>query len=223
MGFSKEWNEIYINNQQLSIWPWDEVIALTHRNFKQKDNMVVLELGCGAGANIPFFASIGAKYYAIEGSAHIVERLQNSFKSDKIHITCGDFTKGFGFEEIIGRVDLIIDRSAVTHNSTKSIKSVVKLANQYLKPGGKYMAFDWFATDCDTYKNDEKIKIDDNTFVFNSGYFAGLGNVHFSTPEHIKELFAKFSLDYLINNVKEQLQPEPKHSSSYTFIATKPL
>ncbi|MBR2222196.1 MAG: hypothetical protein IJ972_04285 [Campylobacter sp.] len=45
MGFSKEWNEIYINNQQLSIWPWDEVIALTHRNFKQKDNMIVLELG----------------------------------------------------------------------------------------------------------------------------------------------------------------------------------
>ena len=85
------------------------------------------------------------------------------------------------------------------------------------------MAFDWFAIDCDAYKNDEKIKIDDNTFVFTSGYFAGLGNVHFSTPEHIKELFNGFSLDYLINNVKEQLQPEPKRSSSYTFIATKPL
>ena len=223
MGFSKEWNEIYTNNQQLSIWPWDEVIALTHRNFKQKDGMVVLELGCGAGANIPFFASIGADYYAIEGSEMMVTRLENSFKSDKIHITCGDFTKSFKFDELIGRVDLILDRSSVTHNSTQSIKSVVELAKKYLKPGGKYMAFDWFAIDCDAYKNDEKIKIDDNTFVFASGYFAGLGNVHFSTPEHIKELFSGFSLDYLINNVKEQLLPEPKRSSSYTFVATKPL
>ena len=223
MGFSPIWDENYKQSLELSIWPWDEVVGLTHRYCQIKSSMIVLELGCGAGANIPFFASIGADYYAIEGSAHIVSQLQNSFKSDKIHITCGDFTKSFKFDELIGRVDLILDRSSVTHNSTQSIKSVVELAKKYLKPGGKYMAFDWFAIDCDAYKNDEKIKIDDNTFVFASGYFAGLGNVHFSTPEHIKELFSGFSLDYLINNVKEQLLPEPKRSSSYTFVATKPL
>ena len=170
MGFCQEWEVIYKGGKHLSVWPWNAVVSLTHRFYDLNKNLKVLELGCGAGANIPFFASIGAKYYAIEGSAHVVERLQNSFKSDKIHITCGDFTKDFGFKEIIGRVDLIIDRSAVTHNSTESIKNVVKLANQYLKPGGKYMAFDWFATDCDTYKNDEKIKIDDN-IAFGIAFF----------------------------------------------------
>ena len=221
MGFSKEWNEIYINNQQLSIWPWDEVIALTHRNFKQKDNMVVLELGCGAGANIPFFSSIGAKYYAIEGSAHIVERLQNSFKSDKIHITCGDFTKGFGFEEIIGRVDLIIDRSAVTHNSTESIKSVVKLANQYLKPGGKFIGFDWYSLDSDYFKTSDKITIDDYTFKFNSGLLAGYGNVHGSDPAHIKDLFSEFKIEYLTHNIKTELMPTPFRYSSFSFVAVK--
>ncbi|WP_141082915.1 class I SAM-dependent methyltransferase, partial [Campylobacter vicugnae] len=94
----------------LSIWPWDEVIALTHRHCNIKKELIVLELGCGAGANIPFFQSIKANYYAIEGSQTIVKRLQNSFNDSKINITCGDFTKDFEFDEIIGKVDLIIDR-----------------------------------------------------------------------------------------------------------------
>ena len=221
MGFSKEWNEIYINNQQLSIWPWDEVIALTHRNFKQKDGMVVLELGCGAGANIPFFASIGAKYYAIEGSAHIVERLQNSFKSDKIHITCGDFTKGFGFEEIIGRVDLIIDRGSLTINTTKGIKNAINLAKNYLKPGGKFIGFDWYSLDSDYFKTSDKIAIDDYTFKFNSGLLAGYGNVHGSDLAHIKELFREFKIEYLTHNIKTELMPTHFRYSSFSFVAVK--
>ena len=221
MGFSKEWNEIYINNQQLSIWPWDEVIALTHRNFKQKDSMVVLELGCGAGANIPFFASIGAKYYAIEGSAHIVERLQNSFKSDKIHIACGDFTKGFGFEEIIGRVDLIIDRGSLTINTTKGIKNAINLAKNYLKPGGKFIGFDWYSLDSDYFKTSDKIAIDDYTFKFNSGLLAGYGNVHGSDLAHIKELFREFKIEYLTHNIKTELMPTHFRYSSFSFVAVK--
>lgn len=39
----------------------------------------VLELGCGAGANIPFFAAINAEYYGIEGSSTQVKRLQEQY------------------------------------------------------------------------------------------------------------------------------------------------
>jgi SAM-dependent methyltransferase len=222
MGFSSIWDENYKQNLELSIWPWNEVIALTHRNFKQKDNMVVLELGCGAGANIPFFASIGAKYYAIEGSAHIVERLQNSFKSDKIHITCGDFTKDFGFEEIIGRVDLIIDRGSLTINTTKGIKNAINLAKNYLKPGGKFIGFDWYSLDSDYFKTSDKIAIDDYTFKFNSGLLSGYGNVHGSDLAHIKDLFSEFKMEYLTCNSKTELTlTPPLRYSSFSFVAVK--
>lgn len=223
MGFSTIWEDKYKSNLELSIWPWDEVIALTHRYCNIKKELIILELRCGAGANIPFFQSIKANYYAIEGSQTIVKRLQNSFNDSKINITCGDFTKDFEFDEIIGKVDLIIDRSSVTHNTTKSIQNVIKMALKALKPGGKYMAFDWFDINSDAYKNDEKIEIDSNTFVFKNGYFAGLGNVHFSDENHIKELFSDFKIDYLINNIKNQLLPTPKLNSSFTFVATKSL
>ena len=46
----------------------------------------VLELGCGAGANIPFFLALGMDYYAIEGSPTIVKQLHKRYAdlADKI-------------------------------------------------------------------------------------------------------------------------------------------
>ncbi|ARR01713.1 SAM-dependent methyltransferase [Campylobacter vicugnae] len=221
MGFSTIWEDKYKSNLELSIWPWDEVIALTHRHCNIKKELIVLELGCGAGANIPFFQSIKANYYAIEGSQTIVKRLQNSFNDSKINITCGDFTKDFEFDEIIGKVDLIIDRGSLTINTTSGIKNTIELIKSYLKPGGKFIGLDWYDIDCDYYKDSTKIMVDNHTYKFDSGDFSGYGNVYFSDENHIKELFSDFKIDYLINNIKNQLLPTPLRRSSFTFVAVK--
>lgn len=72
----------------------------------------------GAGANIPYFVSLNSNYYALEGSESIVEKLNDKFSNKKVHIACADFTKSFYFDEIIGKVDLNLDRSSVIHNAT---------------------------------------------------------------------------------------------------------
>ena len=92
-GFSKEWDKRYKENTHMSIWPWSDLVSFVMSNLPQKENFNVLELGCGAGANIPFFKSIGANYYAIEGSASIVENLHNKYPQFKDNIIVGDFTK----------------------------------------------------------------------------------------------------------------------------------
>ena len=48
-----------------------------------KPKFCVLELGCGAGANIPFFSSLNVEYYAIEGSPTIVESLRKKWLYDQ--------------------------------------------------------------------------------------------------------------------------------------------
>jgi len=45
----------------------------------------VLELSCGAGANIPFFLGQGFKYYGIDGSDTIINKLKESFPKIKIN------------------------------------------------------------------------------------------------------------------------------------------
>jgi len=55
MVFSKEWEICYREKKQMSLWPWSDLISYVMRYCKPTSNYFnVLELGCGAGANIPF-------------------------------------------------------------------------------------------------------------------------------------------------------------------------
>lgn len=153
MGFSKEWEEAYKNNTQMSVWPWSDLVSYIYRYTDiKKRRLRVLELGCGAGANIRLFDELGADYYGIDGSATIVEMLHSKFPGDKypsINLAIGDFTKDIPFE---GSFDIIFDRGALTHNTTESIKSVSKMIARKLKADGLFIGIDWFSTNHDDYK-----------------------------------------------------------------------
>ena len=76
MTFSQEWEKCFKENTQISTWPWSDLVSYVMRYARPTgENFRVLELGCGAGANIPFFISLGVDYYAIDGSSTIVEIL----------------------------------------------------------------------------------------------------------------------------------------------------
>ncbi len=69
MGFSNEWDSIYADGQQKSIWPWSDLVSFVMRYARPKGPTYrVLELGCGAGANVPFFRYLNVEYCAIDGS-----------------------------------------------------------------------------------------------------------------------------------------------------------
>ena len=118
----KHWNNIYYKNKHLSQWPWTEVISLCNRYCKKqiynKTNKI-LELGFGAGANIPFFLKKPIKYYGVEGSKVIFLKIKKKYKKIKKNILNKNFN-----EEIFPNLkfDLILDRASVTHNDKKNIK-----------------------------------------------------------------------------------------------------
>ena len=96
MGFDQDWENTYASGTHLSVWPWSDIVSLVNRHCKPlitKGGGRVVELGCGAGANIPFFLALGMDYYAIEGSPTIVKQLHKRYAdlADKIQIR--DFTQ----------------------------------------------------------------------------------------------------------------------------------
>ena len=93
MSFSQEWEQLYQENQQEAIWPWSHLVSLAHHFGNLHKGMRVLELGCGAGANIPFFLQQGADYYGVDGSPTTVIALQKRFAGKSVHIEMADFTK----------------------------------------------------------------------------------------------------------------------------------
>jgi len=144
MGFSNEWNDSYKKKHHMSIWPWNDLVSIVMRcALPTGSDFLILELGVGAGANIPFFKYLDCTYYAIEGSIIITENLKEKYPELKENIVCADFTKEIPFSE---KFDLIVDRAAVTHNTTEAIEKTIKnIANQ-LKPEGKFIGIDWFST-----------------------------------------------------------------------------
>ena len=141
MSFSEQWEERYAANTHLSVWPWSDIVSLVHRHCKQviATGGRVLELGCGAGANIPFFKVVGVDYYAIEGSPTIVRQLHERYPDLAENIALGDFTSFQPFSE---KFDLVIDRAALTHNSTVAIKKGLQVVFDSLKTGGIFIGSD---------------------------------------------------------------------------------
>jgi SAM-dependent methyltransferase len=221
MSFSKEWENIYDNNQQMIMWPWSDLVAYVMRYSKPKnDGLKVLEIGCGAGPNIAFFQSIKADYYATEGSQTIVNYLINKYPSLAGKIKVADFTKELPFDETF---DLIVDRAAITHNTTAAIKNCIALISEHLKPGGIFIGIDWFSTSHSEFNKGIFVGDKNTKDDFPDGQFHKVGQVHFSDGPHIRELFKDFEFIKLEQKVVTQEFPQSDFRQAYWDFAVKKI
>lgn len=211
------WEQIYAGSRHLSVWPWTDVVSLTMRLARPKSGARVLELGCGAGANIPFFQSLGVEYWGIEGSESIVARLHEAYPDLAARIVTGDFSKDF---RVPGEFDLIVDRGSITHNPTASIRGIAGMVRQRLAPGGRFLGVDWFSTKFSEYRSG-KAGADDYTRVdFVDGRLAGTGLAHFCDEAHLRDLLSDFEFVFLEHKTQEQLVPEGGATyAAWNFVA----
>lgn len=221
MGFSQEWDEQYISGAHQSNWPWSDVVSYVMRYARYSGNKFkVLEIGCGAGANIPLFQQMEVDYIGIDGSESVINSLKKKYPEYAEKLKAMDFTETLPK----GRYDLIIDRAAMTHNSTEAIKKAINLIYNALKKEGKYIGIDWFSTEYSDFKNQGYFTTDKYTKKFDdkSRSFSDLGNVHFSDLSHLKELFHYFQLTHIQHKVIEEKDSESDWVfASYNFVASK--
>ena len=221
MTFSNEWNEIYNKNEQMSSWPWSDLISLVHRHCARliSNNGNVLELGCGAGANIPYFKALSVNYYGLDGSKEIINHLKNQHPELEAQLECADFTSSQPFEK---KFDLIFDRAALTHNNNKSIKQALALAGNSLKDQGIYIGIDYFSVRHSDYKNGISVDDEYTRTGYTSGQFKGCGKVHYFDKAHINNLFEKFEIIYLTEKITREYVPENSHQfASWNLVAIK--
>jgi SAM-dependent methyltransferase len=220
MSFSQEWDKRYQENTHMGVWPWSDVVSYVMRHARPAgEGFRILELGCGAGANIPFFLSLGVEYHAIEGSPAIVEKLHERFPALKDNIVVGDFTYAL---PQAGEFDLVLDRASLTHNATADIARCLQLVHRKLKSGGKFIGVDWFSTE---YSDYEKGRPTDDPFTreaYREGSFTDVGRVHFSDKPHLLELFSKFDMLVMEHKtVRREIPDDGWSFASWNFVAKK--
>ena len=224
MAFDSNWEQRYAENTHLSVWPWSDLVSLVHRHCKPLIAAKagrVLELGCGAGANIPLFLALGMDYYAIEGSPTIVAQLHQRYSNLVENIRIGDFT----VDQPLGVFfDVVIDRASLTHNNTSSIKNALKISFSIIKPGGLFIGTDWFSTKHTDFSSGEMAGDYYTHNNFNNGQFVGVGNVHFSDETHLRDLFSKFEILYMEEKVVRRYEPNDNHQfASWNIVAKRPI
>lgn len=222
MSFSNEWEQRYAENTHLSVWPWSDVVSLTRRHCRDLGaHSRVLELGCGAGANIPFFQALGVDYYAIEGSPTIAAKLRERLPQLASNIVTGDFTQPWAF---VPGFALVIDRASLTCNGGHAIRRCLRQVYDALEPGGYFIGVDWYSILHSDYANGEQGEDLHTRKGFTSGSFAKTGNVHFSDQAHLRELFADFQLMMLEEKQALRYEPADGHRfASWLIVARKPL
>jgi SAM-dependent methyltransferase len=224
MAFSAQWEEVYRRGEQNSTWPWSDLISYVMRYARpDRKPYRVLELGFGAGANVAFFLAIGADYSGTEGSPTAVERVRERFAAiGSIQLACCDFTESIPFE---GPFDLVVDRSSLTHNSTRAIRVCLASLNRIMRRGGKFIGIDWFSTINSDFLKGVPTEDQYSRANFSAGQFRDIGTVHFSDAEHLRALLSEagFEVQRLEHKYSDTVIPaEAGRMGWWHFVAVKP-
>ncbi len=222
MNFSPAWDTAYREGRHWSVWPWSDVVSYTLRHARPEQGFRrVLEIGCGAGANIAFFDKLGVEYAAVDGSDFAVAKLHAAYPHLRGNIAAGDFTVSIPFA---GPFDLVVDRAALTHNTTTAIRRGLRLIRDVLRPGGKLIGIDWFSAGHGDAAAGDGIDAHTRTNIA-AGPFAGIGAVHFSDRDHIIDLLeaAGLRIERLDHHEIDGAVPDDgRRLGWWNFVAVKP-
>lgn len=218
------WEEkIYGKGQQLNQFTWGDVYYYTHRFFLKGSPPApgrrVLELGCGTGNNLHFFAELGMKISGIEGSRTALEAARERLtRFQEVNLIEGDFCQQLPFED--GYFDLILDRAALTHNTLGQIKNSISECYRVLKNGGKMFSMDFFSQSHSLYR--EGVEVEPNTKTGCSGAFQDIPLVHFTHFEEVGELFQAFRIEFVEEKILRRYIPVTSYvTASFNIVATK--
>lgn len=134
----KYWEDVYNKGEQLNNYPYDQIVSFIFRNYpkdKNRSDINILELGCGAGNNLWFAAREGFKVTGIDWSKSAIEYAKNRFIKEGLtgNFIVGEFDKA---KELENKYDLIINREAMAYIPMFKTKEIIQSLKKILKNNG---------------------------------------------------------------------------------------
>lgn len=139
MSFDAGWEKVYAGGRAQR-YPWDSVVSFVFRYAPRdilREQVKILEVGCGTASNLWFAAREGYSVYGLEGSESAVDYAKKRFEEERLSgdLRVGDFTC-LPYENDL--FDLVIDRGAITCvNDTAMAKAITEI-HRVMKPGAVF-------------------------------------------------------------------------------------
>ncbi len=195
MTWDPVWDSIF-RERPWGRYPAEDLVRFVARNFyrvKERRAVKILELGCGPGGNLWYFAREGFGTYGIDGAPTAVrlarERLDAEIKGWSGDIVVGDFcTLPFADASFAA----VIDNEAVYCNHLEESKAIYREAHRVLSPGGKLFVRTFAAGSAG---DGVGRKVGHNAWMVDEGTLAGTGMARFTTQAELPELLGPFRID----------------------------
>ena len=191
------WNNVWedvFNRQAWGKYPAEPLIRFIAKNYFSSDrsDINILELGCGPGANLWFFAREGFSFFGIDGSASAIQQAAVRLDADcpdwriRGRIETGDITEISLEDE---SYNCAVDNECVYCMPFSQSCEIYQNVWRILKPGGK-LFIRTFATDSWGYGSGRQIESD--YYECTEGPLANKGYSRFTSESQIKILLSPF-------------------------------
>ena len=135
------WETVFSKNEW-GKYPSEDVVRFVERTFRDRDDrykIKVLEVGCGPGANVLYFAREGFDVFGLDGSAHALERCKKRLGDEglRAHLYHGDAIR-LPFDD--NTFDLVVDVECIYANNLADSYSIVGECVRVMVPGGHFFS-----------------------------------------------------------------------------------
>ncbi|MED1722406.1 class I SAM-dependent methyltransferase [Brevibacillus parabrevis] len=194
MSWDPVWEEVF-QQQAWGKYPGEDLIRFIARNFynvESRQDVKILEVGCGPGANLWYMAKEGFTIYGVDGSETAIKQAKLRLDSE---------CPGWTGELIVGDIsnlpfpdetfDAVIDSEALSCNLFDNSALIYTEMARVTKQNGKFFSRT-FAKG--SWGDETGEKVGYNTFIVSEGPLLGKGHVRFTHYDDIQKLIQHFTL-----------------------------
>lgn len=187
----KMWEDIFVE-KEWGKYPPVSLIKFVASNFyhiANRNNIKILEIGCGPGANIWYMAREGFRVYGIDFSKTACSRLEERLKKENLAGQVGRILVGDYLDKIKefpdNYFDAIVDVESLYCNSFTKSQSIISNCFKKLREGGLLFS-QTFAEN--SYGFDSE-SVDYHEVIPTVGPSSNTGRCRFTTEEDINLLY----------------------------------
>ncbi|MFH1968233.1 MAG: class I SAM-dependent methyltransferase [bacterium] len=188
-----KWEDLHLNQRFQPKYPSEHVVRFILTQFpmdlKERSQLKILDLGCGAGSNTILLAKEGFQTYATDISNSGLKIVRKRFKKNNLKAVLKNASmENQPFENNF--FDGVISFGVFYYNTGQGYQKAIDELYRILKKGGKAFIF---TRTVDDYRFGIGKKIEKNTFILDAEDTNEKGMVmYFLDKKDINKIFGKF-------------------------------